>query len=807
MEDFVNFSQCFVAVFGEETDVFSGRLLPILEQFYRDSDDEVRSIIASGFHEIVAQHKIAPMGSKNAKNSSSISASVPLLLGPFVDLLSSGNADIVQQLTANLHRILQILYAEISASGTKNRTHLIFAKLDRILVNCNNLMKGSGSWRAHEAYLNGIAVLRNLVSTKDLLSNFVSLLKQEVLTARALPCRIAAAQTLLLMMREFATSRARQNIVKFFVHEIGHHSSCYRRRLLLHTELSLLQYFSREIFIDKFLPAVLKLYADQISNIRLVYCTILHFDELIIRASFHESGHTLLLYLLKDADQHIRTVLIRRPVFTFGMTVAKPRENYSQKQLVARLQMQFGGTVAESLKFGNVVLDNHDKSDRLYCGSISRCTSVSGNMVILLVSNEINSTGCCTLLLPCIIQLCKDEDPSVREAILSSMALYLPHFSKDAKKPVLLPLLRNLDFACQQNATNATQQQTTAQKQVSVENGTPPAVAGNAQQQKLQQLCVACRRMCAYNFPHLIFAKLDRILVNCNNLMKGSGSWRAHEAYLNGIAVLRNLVSTKDLLSNFVSLLKQEVLTARALPCRIAAAQTLLLMMREFATSRARQNIVKFFVHEIGARIAGIRTERNFTTTHPTGALFYAQPQNFIPIHRQFTLPELDSLPQHRQNRAQKLQDDAKKALFALFVKGKTEKKINAKCQHNGVTFSLVDESIYDLLAQSFTIDELIIRASFHESGHTLLLYLLKDADQHIRTVLIRRPVFTFGMTVAKPRENYSQKQLVARLQMQFGGTVAESLKFGNVVLDNHDKSDRLYCARYIVIDFVILKI
>ncbi|KAL3078094.1 hypothetical protein niasHT_036977 [Heterodera trifolii] len=470
-------NKCFVAVFGEETDVFSGRLLPILEQFYRDSDDEVRSIIASGFHEIVAQHKIAPMGSKNAKNSSSISASVPLLLGPFVDLLSSGNADIVQQLTANLHRILQILYAEISASGTKNRTHLIFAKLDRILVNCNNLMKGSGSWRAHEAYLNGIAVLRNLVSTKDLLSNFVSLLKQEVLTARALPCRIAAAQTLLLMMREFATSRARQNIVKFFVHEIGHHSSCYRRRLLLHTELSLLQYFSREIFIDKFLPAVLKLYADQISNIRTHFhdkssnrwanrfCTILHFDELIIRASFHESGHTLLLYLLKDADQHIRTVLIRRPVFTFGMTVAKPRENYSQKQLVARLQMQFGGTVAESLKFGNVVLDNHDKSDRLYCGSISRCTSVSGNMVILLVSNEINSTGCCTLLLPCIIQLCKDEDPSVREAILSSMALCLPHFSKDAKKPVLLPLLRNLDFACQQNATNATQQQTTAQKQ------------------------------------------------------------------------------------------------------------------------------------------------------------------------------------------------------------------------------------------------------------------------------------------------------------------------------------------------------
>ncbi|KAL3088027.1 hypothetical protein niasHS_009313 [Heterodera schachtii] len=257
-------------------------------------------------------------------------------------------------------------------------------------------MKGSGSWRAHEAYLNGIAVLRNLVSIKDLLSNFVPLLKQEVLTARALPCRIAAAQTLLLMMREFATSRARQN-VKFFVHEIGHHSSCYRRRLLLHTELSLLQYFSREIFIDKFLPAVLKLSADQISNIRLQLCRTLpkikqylmfpNNDESlsnlerVVRELLASEQNALSRQLIQQKCQHngvtfslvdesiyyLLTVLIRRPVFTFGMTVAKPRENYSQKQLVARLQMQFGGTVAESLKFGNVVLDNHDKSDRLYC--------------------------------------------------------------------------------------------------------------------------------------------------------------------------------------------------------------------------------------------------------------------------------------------------------------------------------------------------------------------------------------------------------------------------------------------------------
>uniref|UniRef100_A0A914HIR1 Serine/threonine-protein phosphatase 4 regulatory subunit 4 n=1 Tax=Globodera rostochiensis TaxID=31243 RepID=A0A914HIR1_GLORO len=275
---------CFMSVFGEVTEVFSGRLLPILEQFCRDSDDEVRSIIASGFHEIVTHRKLVPTTTtttttkKLPKNSPKIQQSstpVPLLLGPFIHLLSSGNSDIVQQLTANLHRILPMLYADISASGSKRQTHLIFTKLDRILVNCNSLMKGSGSWRAHEAYLNGIAVLRNLVKPKDLMSTFVPLLKQEVLTARALPCRIAAAQTLLLMMREFATNRSRQPIIDFFVCDITHHQSCYRRRILLDIVPSLLQYFSREFFIDKFLYAVLKLSTDPIENIRLQLCRTL----------------------------------------------------------------------------------------------------------------------------------------------------------------------------------------------------------------------------------------------------------------------------------------------------------------------------------------------------------------------------------------------------------------------------------------------------------------------------------------------------------------------------------------------------
>jgi hypothetical protein len=57
-------------------------------------------------------------------------------------------------------------------------------------------------------------------------------------------------------------------------------------------------------------------------------------------------------------------------------------------------------------------------------------------------------------------------------------------------------------------------------------------------------------------------SQLDRILLSCNRLLRGSGAWRAHEAYLNGVAVLRTLVPIRELWLSYVPLLKQEVLTA-----------------------------------------------------------------------------------------------------------------------------------------------------------------------------------------------------------------------------------------------------
>lgn len=77
------------------SDQFTEYLLPLLERFCIDNDNEVRSTIASQFHEIV---KLRSLNEQSA------------LLNPFVELLCSGTAEVVQHLMGNLHETFPPLY-------------------------------------------------------------------------------------------------------------------------------------------------------------------------------------------------------------------------------------------------------------------------------------------------------------------------------------------------------------------------------------------------------------------------------------------------------------------------------------------------------------------------------------------------------------------------------------------------------------------------------------------------------------------------------------------------------------------------
>ncbi|VDP11659.1 unnamed protein product [Onchocerca flexuosa] len=230
-------------------------LLPILESFCSDPDDEVRSATASAFHELV---KLMP-------NESA-------LLSPLFELIRGSSAEVVGHLMGTFDQILPALYKCVSEPNNCKFTR---SQLDHIVIGCNRLIRGTSSWRSHHSYLQNIVVLRHLIPVKDLFISFVPMLKQEVLTARAIPCRIAASVTLLLFMRENPSKVDRQSIIGFFVHTVAKHQNCYRRRLLLDIIPEIIANFSRKFFHEHFLIPILEMVNDKVISIRLQLCHIL----------------------------------------------------------------------------------------------------------------------------------------------------------------------------------------------------------------------------------------------------------------------------------------------------------------------------------------------------------------------------------------------------------------------------------------------------------------------------------------------------------------------------------------------------
>ncbi|KAM3719629.1 Serine/threonine-protein phosphatase 4 regulatory subunit [Dirofilaria immitis] len=231
---------------------FKDRLLLILESFCSDPDDDIRSAVAAGFHEVV---KLMP--------------NEPALLPPFFELIRGSCAEVVGHLTGSLDRILPVLYRCISE---QNNCKISRLQLDHIIIGCNRLIRKTSSWRAHHSYLQNIAILRYLIPIKDLFISFVPMLKQEVLTTRAIPCRIAASLTLLLFMRENPSKADRQSIIDFFIHSVAKHQNCHRRRLFLDMIPEIIANFSRKFFHEHFLAPILDMANDKVISIRLQLC-------------------------------------------------------------------------------------------------------------------------------------------------------------------------------------------------------------------------------------------------------------------------------------------------------------------------------------------------------------------------------------------------------------------------------------------------------------------------------------------------------------------------------------------------------
>ncbi|KAI6228131.1 Serine/threonine-protein phosphatase 4 regulatory subunit 4 [Aphelenchoides besseyi] len=308
---------CF-ARFASRVD-FNERLLPLLQKFCVDPDEEVRITMAAGYHEIV---QLRP--------------DEPALLNPFIELIRGGCAEVVQHLTGQLDRTLPVLYGVLKQTPTGPQA-LNRIQLDRILLGCNRLIRVTGSWRSHEAYLRNLVSLCRLVPTNDLFVSFVPLFKQEVLTARALPCRIAAVRTLLLITRELPLDRNRKEIIDFFTETVAQHESCQRRRLFADAIPVVLEHFSRNFFLSHFFDPLLKLTKDPIWNIRLLVARL--FSDIKQRLVYPANEEAItrmeraMRDLLADATSVYDRRILQQYAVEFSRSENAPDEDVDAQQL------------------------------------------------------------------------------------------------------------------------------------------------------------------------------------------------------------------------------------------------------------------------------------------------------------------------------------------------------------------------------------------------------------------------------------------------------------------------------------------
>ncbi len=107
------------------------------------------------------------------------------------------------------------------------------------------------------------------------MQKFIPLLFNRIQHTRTLPCRVAAARTLLVILRFTVKVDDRSHIIFRIQKDLANGKSCHTRMLFLRLCEMAISLFSKQYFKRNFFDTVLLLAKDRVPNIRLKLCGIL----------------------------------------------------------------------------------------------------------------------------------------------------------------------------------------------------------------------------------------------------------------------------------------------------------------------------------------------------------------------------------------------------------------------------------------------------------------------------------------------------------------------------------------------------
>ncbi|XP_071540603.1 uncharacterized protein [Panulirus ornatus] len=241
---------CMVAFAGGST-TYRTSLHDTVSSLITDPSQQVRTTVAAAFHQLCTL----------------VGGEVGLLKEGFLQLLQSENLDILAALTPNLPHIITTMHRHNAITPQSPRGELM--ELVGAIKQGEETVSITSMWRVHAEALTQAAALVPCLPPDLIFTQLVPLMFIRMHTARPIPCRLAAAKTLLVYLRHMTSSDHRDHISKSLVSEFCEGNSCHKRMLFLNIATMVIEMFSKSFFKTYFFRPLLSLHGDGVANIRL----------------------------------------------------------------------------------------------------------------------------------------------------------------------------------------------------------------------------------------------------------------------------------------------------------------------------------------------------------------------------------------------------------------------------------------------------------------------------------------------------------------------------------------------------------
>ncbi|KAG8226391.1 hypothetical protein J437_LFUL011929 [Ladona fulva] len=171
-------------LFSSSHDDFHQRLYPTFCDLVCDPHVDVRRTVASGVHEVARL-----LGPANR-----------ILKNELVHLLCDEAQEVLSAVVPNLSAILLLMTKFKNIGPDQMGTSVV--EIGRAILKCEDTISRTYNWRLHSSLLSQLECLPHCLPAEYILSHLVPVLFLRIHKARPLPCRSAAAHTLLVFLHE-----------------------------------------------------------------------------------------------------------------------------------------------------------------------------------------------------------------------------------------------------------------------------------------------------------------------------------------------------------------------------------------------------------------------------------------------------------------------------------------------------------------------------------------------------------------------------------------------------------------------------